>query len=301
MNPRMLFKNQYYYFISGLPEIAFDNTKLPFTVETFREMLHDVLEPEDKKLVDRYFTAYDNHTLLQMLNQDASNENASKKSSDNRFSDRPKGTLSREEIETAIRQVQEGDALDKGSIPPYFEEAIAAWLNEALPGQARTLEDLISSLYMDYGREVKNSLIAGWFEMNLNLGNLLSAIYARKYEMEVEQVVVGNNEIAKTIRENANARDFGMGDELDYYDAILRFTEEENIHERERKIDQFRWNWLEENTLFDYFNIEYIFAYLCKLQILERWVNLNAEEGERVFRKLIAGLKNEIKKPDDDV
>src|SRR5690554_1499205 len=296
LNPRMLFKNQYYYFISGLPEIAFDNTKLPFTVEEFKEMLGDVLDPKDKKLLDRYFLPYDNHNLLQLLSGNTSGNNP-----ETRPETRPGGTLSREEIEAAIRQVQEGDTPDREAVPPYFEEAIAAWLNETLPGQVRTLEDLISSLYMDYGREVKNSLIAGWFEMNLNLGNLLSAIYARKYEMEVEQVVVGNNEIAKTIRENANARDFGMGDELDYYDAILRFTEEENIHERERKIDQFRWNWLEENTLFDYFNIEYIFAYLCKLQILERWVNLNAEEGERVFRKLIAGLKNEIKKPDDDV
>src|SRR5690554_1155629 len=292
----MLFKNQYYYFISGLPELAFDSVKLPFTTGEFRKMLDEVLEPEDKKLLSRYFLAYDNRTLLQVLSGKELKGDAASKAEPE-----PGDTLSPAEIEAAIQQVKDGDDIHRDKIPPYFEEVISARLNETLPGYAATLEDLISSLYMDYGREVKNSLIAGWFEMNLNLGNLLSAIYARKYEMEVEQVVVGNNEIAKTIRENANARDFGMGDELDYYDAILRFTEEENIHERERKIDQFRWNWIEENTLFDYFNIEYIFAYLCKLQILERWVNLNAEEGERVFRKLIAGLKNEIKKPDDDV
>ncbi|NLX65910.1 MAG: DUF2764 family protein [Bacteroidales bacterium] len=71
------------------------------------------------------------------------------------------------------------------------------------------------------------------------------------------------------------------------------------MYERERKIDKFRWEWLENNTLFDYFNIEYIFAYLCKLRILERWVGLNAEEGERVFRELITQLKNEIQKPED--
>ena len=290
----MLFKNQYYYFISGLPEIAFDNTKLPFTVEEFKEMLGDVLDPKDKKLLDRYFLPYDNHNLLQLLSGNTSGNNP-----ETRPETRPGGTLSREEIEAAIRQVQEGDTPDREAVPPYFEEAIAAWLNETLPGQIATLEDLISSLYMDYGREVKNSLIAGWFEMNLNLGNLLSAIYARKYEMGVEQVVVGHNEIARAIRENASTRDFGISDELDYFDAIQRVTEEEDIHERERKIDKFRWDWLEENTLFDYFNIEYIFAYLCKLQILERWVTLNAEEGERVFRELIAGLKNEIQKPED--
>ncbi len=290
----MLFKNQYYYFISGLPEIAFDSVKLPFTTGEFRKMLDEVLEPEDKKLLSRYFLAYDNRTLLQVLSGKELKGDAASKAEPVSGN-----ALSPAEIEAAIQQVKDGDDIRRDKIPPYFEEVISARLNETLPGYAATLEDLISSLYMDYGREVKNSLIAGWFEMNLNLGNLLSAIYARKYGMEVEKVVVGNNEIARTIRENANARDFGIGDELPYFDTIQRIAEEEDIHERERKIDKFRWDWLEENSLFDYFNIEYLFAYLCKLQILERWVNLNAEEGERVFRELIDGLKNEIQKPED--
>jgi hypothetical protein len=102
------------------------------------------------------------------------------------------------------------------------------------------------------------------------------------------------------MRLNINARDFGIGQELEYFDTLQRLSEEGDIYERERKIDKFRWEWLEENTVFDYFDIEYIFAYLCKLQILERWVSLNAEEGERVFRQLIANLKNEIKMPEDN-
>ena len=95
-------------------------------------------------------------------------------------------------------------------------------------------------------------------------------------------------------------RDFGLDQELDYFDAIERISEETDIYERERKIDKFRWDWLDENTVFDYFNIEYLFAYLCKLQILERWVQLNAEEGERVFREIIANMKKEVKVPDEE-
>jgi len=157
----------------------------------------------------------------------------------------------------------------------------------------------MASLYMDYGTEVKNSLMSRWFELNLNIGNLLSAIYARKYGLDVARVVVGHNPVAKLIRENANARDFGLSQELEIFDAVVRLSEETDIYERERKIDKFRWDWLDENTVFDYFNIEYIFAYLCKLQMLERWVKLNAEEGERVFRELIAGLKGDVKMPEE--
>ena len=50
-------ENQYYCFVAGLPDIFFDSTKLPFTVDEFGEMLEEVLANEDKKLVDKYFRA----------------------------------------------------------------------------------------------------------------------------------------------------------------------------------------------------------------------------------------------------
>lgn len=282
----MLFKNQYYYFIAGLPDFSFDSMKLPFTVEEFSVMLDEILKPGDKKLLSKYLLKYDNDNLFHLLKNKDAMLNLM-------------GKLSREEILAAVEKVKEDLPVSNKKIPPYFEEFISRWLGDDVHDESKLWEDLITSLYMDYGIDVKNSLISGWFELNLNMGNILSAIYARKYGMDVTKVIVGNNTVAKIIRENAGVRDFGLEQELDYFDVIQRISEESDIYERERKIDHFRWNWLEENTVFDYFNIEQIFAYLCKLQILERWVSLNAEEGERVFRELIAGLKNEIKMPED--
>ena len=282
----MLFKHQYYYFIAGLPDFSFDTMKLPFTVEEFKLMLDDELKPDDKLLIDKYFLKYDNDNLLRFLkNKDAVLN--------------PMGVISRDEMTDTVEKIKEDLPLKNKKIPPFHEEFIKTWLKEDATAENTLWEDLMSSLYLDYGMEVKNSFMSRWFELNLNIGNLLSAIYARKYGLDVSQVVVGNNLIANMIRENANARDFGVSQELEYFDAVQRLSEESDIYERERKIDKFRWDWLDENTVFDYFNIEYIFAYLCKLQILERWVNLNAEEGERVFRELIAGLKDEVKMPEE--
>ena len=209
------------------------------------------------------------------------------------------GTISREEIQETIVRIKEDLPLKNKKIPAFYEKFIRTWLDEDAQAENKLWEDLMSSLYMDYGIDVKNSLMSRWFELNLNIGNLLSAIYARKYGLDIARVVVGNNPVAKIIRENVTARDFGLSQELEIYETVLRLSEETDIYERERKIDKFRWDWLEENTVFDYFNIEYIFAYLCKLQILERWVSLNAEEGERVFRELIEGLKSDVKLPEE--
>ncbi len=282
-----MFKNQYYYFVAGLPDFSFDSTKLPFTVSEFKEILYDELKPDDKKLIDKYFLEADKENLLKLL----SNKEAEIKKT---------SVFSREDILNTIKTIQEDEGVKHKDMPDIFETFIRQWLKEDAEAENKNWEDILTSLYMDYGVNVKNSLVSQWFTLNLNIGNSLAAIYSRKYGLDVKQVVVGNNHIAKTIRANANSRDFGLDQELDYFDAILRISEETDIYERERKIDKFRWDWLDENTVFDYFNIEYLFAYLCKLQILERWVQLNAEEGERVFRELIANMKKDVIVPDEE-
>ncbi len=282
-----MFKNQYYYFVAGLPDFSFDSTKLPFIVAEFKEMLYDELKPDDRKLIDKYFLEADKENLLKLLaNKDADI--------------RDTGVYTREELLNSIASIKDSSLDKPKSLPNIFENFIKQWLKEDAESENMNWENLLTSLYMDYGIEAQNSLVSQWFTLNLNIGNLLAAIYSRKYGFDVKQVVVGNNHIAKTIRSNANLRDFGLEQELAYYDTILRISEDEDIYERERKIDKFRWDWLEENTVFDYFNVEYLFAYLCKLQILERWVKLNAEEGERVFRELIANMKKEVKLPEEE-
>lgn len=282
-----MFKNQYYYFVSGLPDFSFDSTKLPFTVSEFKEILYDELKEDDKQLIDKYFLEVDKENLLKLL-------------SDKEAELKDTGVYSREEMLSTISSIKENEDVKKEKIAPVFETFIRQWLKEDAESENKNWEDILTSLYMDYGVSVKNSLVSQWFTLNLNIGNILAAIYSRKYGMDVKQVVVGNNHIAKTIRANSGSRDFGLEQELDYFDDIFKISEETDMYERERKIDKFRWDWLDENTVFDYFNIEYLFAYLCKLQILERWVQLNAEEGERVFRELIANMKKEVKVPDEE-
>ena len=282
-----MFKNQYYYFVAGLPDFTFDSTKLPFTVSEFKKILYEELKPDDRQLIDKYFLKADKENLLKLLlDKDAELKNS--------------GVFSREDILSTINSLKDEVGVKNTNMPDFFEVFIKQWLKEDAEAENKNWENILTSLYMDYGTEVKNTLVSQWFTLNLNIGNILAAIYSRKYELDVKEVIVGNNSIAQTIRANTNSRDFGLEQELDYFDAILRISEETDIYERERKIDKFRWDWLDENTVFDYFNIEYIFAYLCKLQILERWVQLNAEEGERVFRELIANMKKDVQVPDEE-
>ena len=89
-------------------------------------------------------------------------------------------------------------------------------------------------------------------------------------------------------------RDFGLAGTVDDLETLQRIAEEQDLYEREKKIDLLKWQWLDEQTFFKYFGIERIFAYLIKLEIIERWACLNPEEGEKIFRELIDNLKKNV-------
>ena len=60
---------------------------------------------------------------------------------------------------------------------------------------------------------------------------------------------------------------------------------------REKKVDLLKWQWLEENTFFKPFDFESIFAYLLRLEMIERWVTLDKQTGEQTFRELVSAMK----------
>ena len=51
----MIMKNQYYCFISGLPNLSFDDQKEWISIAAFKKMLEDNLHPDDYKQVELVF------------------------------------------------------------------------------------------------------------------------------------------------------------------------------------------------------------------------------------------------------
>ena len=90
-----------------------------------------------------------------------------------------------------------------------------------------------------------------------------------------------------------------MADDLEYFEQLVRINDTVDLVEREKKIDLLKWNWMEDNTFFNYFTIEKIFVFLMKLEMIERWVSLDKEKGNELFRQLIDQLKDEVQIPQE--
>lgn len=270
--------SNYYALVAGLPNIAFEDNKITYTIEAFKTEIDSLLSKNDKKLIDLFFLKFDNSNLLLFLKDPDSSLN-------------PIGNLSSNTLNELLQAVKDQEPEKENQIPPYFRQFISSYLEER-PQISISWEDQLSSLYYAYAMRCGNMFVANWFELNLNINNILTAFTCRKHDLDKNQYIVGKNELADMIR-NSNARDFGLADSVEYFPILQRIAEESDLMEREKKIDLLKWNWLEENTFFHYFSVEKIFAYILKLEMIERWTTLDKESGEKIFREIIQGLKKE--------
>lgn len=274
---------KYYYLVSGLPDISLDDGKLAYTVADFKAEMEATLSAKDQKLIDLFFLKYDNANLLACLKE----------------ADAPldsRGRITREEFEAVYKALKEEEKLPKNeAIPAYHVTFIQRYLAEEQSEQKGekaqvSWEDQLAALYYEAAMKAPNPFVAGWFELNLNINNVLTAITCRKYGFDKSLYIVGHNEIAEQIR-TSNARDFGLSDAVEYLPELQRIAEETDLYARERKIDLLKWKWLEEQTFFKTFDLERVFAYLLQLEMIERWVNLDKARGEQTFRELVGAMK----------
>ena len=274
----------YYCLVTGLPELSLEDGKLSYTVANFKTEIYPELSKSDKKLVDLFYLKYDNQNLLALLNDKEAVVNTSL------------GNFSADELLGVIASFKEEAAPDK-KFPAYFYDFVELYLNT--PEEERFgLEDKLHGLFYHHAMKCGNKFVSAWFELNLDVNNILAAMAARKYKMDVAKVPVGSNMVAEALR-TSNARDFGLADDLEYFEQLTRINDTVDLVEREKKIDLLKWNWMDDNTFFNYFTIERIFVFLMKLEMIERWVSLDKEKGNEMFRRLIDQLKDEVQIPQE--
>jgi len=313
---------QYHHLIAGLPDITLEDSKQAYSVFDFKGEINEILSRRDRTLLNLFFLKYDNLNLLNWLKDpDAERDERgtlskedfedllssiqdkkSKKDQEQEKRKRPKKVPAylieflkryqekiekenpgnqedQEDFEFAPQLEQfklDQDEAEKGD----FENPNIAW------------EDILSAMYYAYAMKKGNRFISQWFGINLNVKNILTAITCRKHGLDKNLYIIGNNSVATALR-TSNAKDYNLGDEIEYLPSVLKLAEETDLVMREKRVDLLKWEWLEYNTIFKVFGIESIFAYLLKVEMIERWTGLDKTVGENTFRELIKTMKRE--------
>lgn len=273
-----MFRNYYHYFIAGLPDIFLDDTDVHFQMLDFKHELKEHLHPEDYKLAELLFLPYDNEKLLHFLNEDYENHNKL-------------GNFTVQDFELEFSDERQG------ILPQYMYDFVDLYKDEELSENVdKSWENVLAEMYYEYVLKTKNKFLKQWFGFNQNLNNILIGHNCRKFNLEAEKQLNGDNFVTKAILKS-NAKDFGLEVDLPYVSEIIALAENNNLLAREKGLDQLKWNKVEDITLFDYFTIEVVLAYTIKLDMAYRWLELDEETGREMFGKIIDDLKSGFEFP----
>ena len=275
----------YYCLIAGLPDIHADDTKNISSVTEIKAELTEQLSVSDAALLKLLYAVYDNRNLLTWLdNREAALLAA--------------GNLTSADWEQLVALIRENESPKDDRLLPYIHTFLSTYTDENIVNNF-SREDYLTGLYYEHAMKCGNRFLRDWFEFNLNVNNILTAITCRKHGFDPKLMIIGQNEVAAVLRQT-NARDFGLNGIFEHLEILIRIGEEKDLLEREKKIDALKWNWLEENSFFNYFGIEKILAFVLRVEMIERWKMLSVEKGASIFRDMLANLKQDIKIEDNE-
>ena len=175
-------------------------------------------------------------------------------------------------------------------IREHLSEADDATLSVLLRGFDEALLD--EDFYAEALRS-RNRFIRSYFRFDLNLRNAkVRSLNARLGRPEDQDVLTGENPDA----EDADIEGFRFRPgEFDEAAAVEAALAEESILGREKALDDIVWKKIEALTIFDYFDLEAVLAFVAKLHIADRWLALDPDTGRDRFRQLIKEIKGTFK------
>ncbi len=268
-----MFKKNYYSLVAGLKEYTLDADTKGFDArEIVAEILED-LSAGDAAAVRLMYGYYDCENIIALRA--------------GRTAYNPLGNIAREEL------------ADELSSPKFLPAAMARVVRayaepegEDAEGldMTRSFEKALLTAYYEECAKSDCRFLREWSEFDRTLRNVSAAAVARAAGRSIESATIGGGDVTDQLQ-RSSAADFGLRGEVAYIDAVISaVNDEQNLVEKEHKIDLIRWEQASELAGFDYFNINAILSYLAKINIVARWALLSPKRGREMFERIMAEL-----------
>ena len=146
-----------------------------------------------------------------------------------------------------------------------------------------------SNLNADFYADVlsnSSKFIREYFRFDLNLRNAKVRYLNQALGRDQEEDVLtdrGQDE------ERFNGGEF---DQAAKVEAALALT---SLLDREKALDDVTWEVVDSLSTFHYFDITAVMAYVAKLHIVDRWLALDKEKGQELFRQLVKEIRGTFK------
>ena len=270
--------------VAGLPDIDLADTQPGFSFEELREWCDAELSAHDRKLISYFYLRYDCKNLVKLLKDPEAKVDLY-------------GNYTLEQYQDLITSAREMNFNVHRF--PSFMSVFAREYNYNKGKKGFFPEDEMAYQFLNYAITTSpNRMMRDWYQLNLDVTNILTAMLARKNGWNVADYIKGDGEVQTMIKEN-KTHDFDLTHEFDYVKQLMKIVDEEDPVRKEKMIDAFKWLWLDERTFFNPFSIDAVFAYHCKLEMQYRWARLDVETGKETFRQIIENLRSQARVPEE--
>jgi len=282
---------EYYYFVSGLPNLHLEDTKLILTPLMLFHDAKEHLDAGDYQLLRLMLLPND---ILNLVNVWHDKDTWTDDS-----------VITREEWEEIIKDLKQkaepvfvNKNILNDSIPLFVLNYMSLEIEKLeLTPQPVMMKELFT-LFYDWIDQHYDGFISEWFRFDSELKNIIIALNCRKHQIPIHEQLIGNSYLTEKLLKS-NASDFGLGNEYPIFDTISRLNDNPDIIEKEKGFDALRWKWLESRTFFDYFTIPRILAYFGRIRIIYRWIHLSQAVGEKRFHQVLKDLENSFEFPEE--
>jgi len=272
-------KRQYHCFISGLPALTLDDSRLWISPHEFREMLKENLHPDDYRQVELVFMENDNRNLTSYLVSGKIPDSLVGNYSMSDFREQ-------EKLFSAI--LPSADIL-----PSYMVRVMRdSWQEDGRKDKLK-IEHELSEGYYHYLIENAVPFLKTYSIFDFNLRNLVAFIKAGNHNISQAQYITGDSLHARHLRDYAG-RNLLKDHEFEFFDEIVSYTGSGSFADEEMKYDRLRWRVIEEMIFFENFSIDRIIGYLQQLVIASRWKALDSDKGEEKLRQILADSWKEV-------
>jgi len=278
-------RKDYYYLVSGLPDLLIEDNKYVPAFRAFMDEIVDQTAPDDFDVISAMALPIDNKNLANLIEGKGAE-----------FDDR--GRFAREELSDFARP--------SSALPEYMQTFLDAHREnrQLYPGLATV--DQISWLFYDEMAESKNEFLREWHEFDLGLRNVAAGLNIRKGLTHIEALaterdrpdaltILGRGDIAEAVL-RSTAPDFGLTAAYPWVEKVIALSRG-SLTEMEKGLDDIRWETLDELTTLTYFQAETIAAFAQKLLIVERWMKLEPAAGKAKLDKLVEELMGSFVMP----
>lgn len=259
--------NYYYYILCAIPKLRFGERNRP-NVKSFLETRGHLIFKEEWEQIKLILLKYDCLNLYAVLSKQKNIH--------------PLGTLSIEKLEETIKK---GEGL-----PEFILSFITLFKSNEIE-RADPLDHLLQDYY-SYATEQSVPFLREWLSFERDLHNIVAGLRAKKLNLEPEKFILNHNETAQLILSNFSSPDFDLAKRYLWLSELMLIMDSDDPIVVERKLDEIKWNKLEEMTHYIYFRSEALLSYFIKLNLLERWLQVLPEKADEILNSTLSDLKS---------